>query len=88
MLLSKKIVFFLQRFQINLTISPHSCLYNFSYPKLSDLGLEWYAVPAIANMSLDIAGMEFTCTPFNGWYVKYFFTSLHLRKRFLYICHE
>ncbi|XP_066924992.1 nitric oxide synthase, inducible-like [Clytia hemisphaerica] len=38
------------------------------YPKLANLGLEWYAVAIISDMSFDCGGQEFTCAPFNGWY--------------------
>ncbi|CAB1349121.1 unnamed protein product [Coregonus sp. 'balchen'] len=34
-----------------------------------DLGLKWYAVPAVSNMLLEIGGLEFTACPFNGWYM-------------------
>ncbi|KAI2664471.1 Nitric oxide synthase, inducible [Labeo rohita] len=34
-----------------------------------ELILEWYAIPAVANMLLEIGGLEFTACPFNGWYM-------------------
>ncbi|XP_028607253.2 nitric oxide synthase 3 isoform X2 [Podarcis muralis] len=34
-----------------------------------DLGLRWYALPAVANMLLEIGGLEFPAAPFSGWYV-------------------
>ncbi|XP_061712007.1 nitric oxide synthase-like [Cydia pomonella] len=34
-----------------------------------ELGLRWYALPAVANMRLDCGGIEFTATAFNGWYM-------------------
>lgn len=39
----------------------------FSFPEFDKLHLQWYAVPIISNMCLDIGGLEFTCAPFNGW---------------------
>uniref|UniRef100_UPI00358E0407 nitric oxide synthase 1 n=1 Tax=Myxine glutinosa TaxID=7769 RepID=UPI00358E0407 len=42
------------------------------HPKLtwfSELGLRWYALPAVANMLLEIGGLEFPAVPFNGWYM-------------------
>nr|WP_246594243.1 nitric oxide synthase oxygenase [Evansella tamaricis] len=39
------------------------------YPSVKDLGLKWYAVPAIADMKLEIGGIEYTAAPFNGWYM-------------------
>eukprot|EP00111_Clytia_hemisphaerica_P016599 TCONS_00049205-protein len=37
------------------------------YP-IDKLGLKWYAIPAVANMMLDIGGLQFTACPFSGWY--------------------
>lgn len=34
-----------------------------------ELGLRWYAVPAIANMRLTIGGLHYPLAPFNGWYM-------------------
>ncbi|XP_050798408.1 nitric oxide synthase, endothelial isoform X3 [Gopherus flavomarginatus] len=33
------------------------------------LGLRWHALPAVANMLLEIGGLQFPAAPFNGWYV-------------------
>lgn len=35
----------------------------------AELGLRWYAVPAIANMPLRIGGITYPTAPFNGWYM-------------------
>ena len=43
--------------------------YYFSYDWFGELGLKWFAVPAVANMMLDCGGLEFTAVPFNGWYM-------------------
>lgn len=40
-----------------------------AYEKIDDLNLKWYCLPAVANMSLDCGGIEFTAAPFNGWYM-------------------
>ncbi len=41
----------------------------FRYPKLSQLGLEWYALPAVSCMSLNVcSGVVFHATAFSGWY--------------------
>lgn len=37
----------------------------------AELGLRWHAVPAIADMVLEIGGVEYPACPFNGWYVGY-----------------
>lgn len=34
-----------------------------------ELQLEWYALPAVANMMLDVGGLQFTAAPFSGWYM-------------------
>ncbi|GAB7187761.1 nitric oxide synthase oxygenase [Kitasatospora sp. Ki12] len=35
----------------------------------ADLGLRWYAVPAISDMTLEIGGVRYPTAPFNGWYM-------------------
>ncbi|KAF4518200.1 hypothetical protein B566_EDAN005925 [Ephemera danica] len=35
----------------------------------AELGLKWYALPAVSSMLFDCGGLEFTATPFNGWYM-------------------
>lgn len=32
--------------------------------------IKWHAVPAIADMELEICGQRFTSIPFNGWYME------------------
>ncbi|KAL0893659.1 hypothetical protein ABMA27_013817 [Loxostege sticticalis] len=39
------------------------------YDWFKELGLKWYALPAVSNMRLDCGGLEFTATAFNGWYM-------------------
>ncbi|NEB81744.1 nitric oxide synthase oxygenase [Streptomyces sp. SID14478] len=34
-----------------------------------ELGLRWHAVPALANMCLEIGGICYGAAPFNGWYM-------------------
>ncbi|MGH9381585.1 MAG: nitric oxide synthase oxygenase [Thermoanaerobaculia bacterium] len=38
-------------------------------PRFADLGLRWYAVPAISNMPLRIGGITYPAAPFSGWYM-------------------
>ncbi|TMV49506.1 nitric oxide synthase [Paenibacillus mesophilus] len=38
-------------------------------PGLADLRLQWYAVPIVSNMRLEIGGLSYTAAPFNGWYM-------------------
>jgi nitric oxide synthase oxygenase domain/subunit len=35
---------------------------------LTGLGLEWYALPAVSGMLLEIGGIQFPACPFSGWY--------------------
>mgnify|MGYP001253799196 CR=1 FL=1 len=39
------------------------------YPAFCDLGLRWYAVPIVADMRLEIGGIDYLAAPFNGWYM-------------------
>ena len=39
------------------------------YEWFEELGLKWYALPAVCNMSLDLGGIQYTCMPFNGFYM-------------------
>lgn len=39
------------------------------YPAFKDLGLKWYAVPMVADMRVEIGGLNYTAAPFNGWYM-------------------
>ncbi|SEI09065.1 nitric-oxide synthase [Halobacillus karajensis] len=34
------------------------------------LGLQWYAVPLISDMRLEIGGIDYTAAPFNGFYME------------------
>ena len=45
---------------------------NLSHPDyywFQELKLQWYAVPVISDMRLEIGGISFPCAPFNGWYM-------------------
>lgn len=39
------------------------------YEWFKELDLKWYGLPAVANMLLEVGGLEFTACPFNGWYM-------------------
>ncbi len=39
-------------------------------PAFEDLALQWYAVPIISEMKLEVGGIEYTAAPFNGWYME------------------
>jgi nitric-oxide synthase len=55
------------------TVPPDAVLeVPISHPELpwfAGLGLRWHAVPAISNMRLRIGGLDYSCAPFNGWYL-------------------
>ncbi|UYV63676.1 NOS1 [Cordylochernes scorpioides] len=40
------------------------------YSWFEELGLQWYALPAVSGMLFDVGGLEFTAAPFNGWYME------------------
>jgi nitric-oxide synthase len=39
------------------------------YPWFAELGLKWYAVPAVSDMQMEIGGITYSMAPFNGWYM-------------------
>ncbi|XP_049716956.1 nitric oxide synthase, inducible isoform X1 [Elephas maximus indicus] len=39
------------------------------YEWFRELELKWYALPAVANMLLEVGGLDFPGCPFNGWYM-------------------
>ncbi len=41
-----------------------------SEPKIAELDLRWFAVPAISNFRMEIGGIEYGCLPFNGWFME------------------
>ncbi|KAG2495440.1 hypothetical protein HYH03_006386 [Edaphochlamys debaryana] len=38
------------------------------HPGFAELGLQWYAIPAVSAMELSVGGLTYTACPFNGWY--------------------
>ncbi|MEO1376620.1 MAG: nitric oxide synthase oxygenase [Cyanobacteria bacterium J06635_10] len=38
-------------------------------PWFADLGLKWHALPSVSNHSLEIGGVSYSASPFNGWYM-------------------
>ena len=37
-------------------------------PEFEQLNLEWYGLPAVSGMLLEIGGLQFPACPFSGWY--------------------
>ncbi|XP_075220584.1 nitric oxide synthase isoform X1 [Lycorma delicatula] len=40
-----------------------------SFQWFGEMGLRWYALPAVSGMMFDCGGLQFTGAPFNGWYM-------------------
>ncbi|XP_059613419.1 nitric oxide synthase [Phlebotomus argentipes] len=40
-----------------------------TYEWFADFGLRWYALPAVSGMLFDCGGIQFTGSPFSGWYM-------------------
>ena len=40
---------------------------DYRYSWFEELGLKWYALPAVSSLMLDVGGIQFTAAPFNGW---------------------
>ncbi|NOU65990.1 nitric oxide synthase [Paenibacillus sp. LMG 31461] len=38
-------------------------------PTFAELNLQWYAVPMVSNMYLEMGGVMYPAAPFNGWYM-------------------
>ncbi|PNH01556.1 Nitric oxide synthase, inducible [Tetrabaena socialis] len=36
------------------------------HPEIAELGLQWYAIPAVSSLELSVGGLTYTGTPFNG----------------------
>ncbi|QCT03517.1 nitric oxide synthase, oxygenase domain-containing protein [Paenibacillus algicola] len=53
-------------------------------PDFQRLGLKWYAVPIISDMSLEIGGIRYPSAPFNGWYMGTEIGSRNLADTFRY----
>lgn len=47
-------------------------------PSFADLGLRWFAVPAVSGMALDVGGIQYPAAPSNGFYMSTEIGSLNL----------
>lgn len=56
------------------------------YEWFQTLNLQWYALPAISNMVLEIGGILYPFAPFNGWYMVTEVGSRNLGDRDRYNC--
>ncbi|XP_045171466.2 nitric oxide synthase, brain-like [Mercenaria mercenaria] len=39
------------------------------FPWFAEMGLKWYALPAVSSMVFDCGGLLFVAAPFNGWFM-------------------
>jgi nitric oxide synthase oxygenase domain/subunit len=39
------------------------------YSKIADLGLKWCRFPALSRLGFDIGGVQYTASPFIGWFM-------------------
>ena len=37
-------------------------------PEFEKLNLQWYGLPAVSGMLMEIGGIQFPTCPFSGWY--------------------
>lgn len=44
-------------------------IFHPEYFWLAEMNIQWYALPVISDMRLEIGGISFPCAPFNGWYM-------------------
>jgi nitric-oxide synthase len=44
-------------------------LHHPQFDWFADLGLKWYALPAIADMAFELGSATFSAAPFSGWYM-------------------
>ncbi|GGK31825.1 nitric oxide synthase oxygenase [Caldalkalibacillus thermarum] len=54
------------------------------YDWFEDLNIKWYAVPIISDMCLEIGGIHYTASPFNGWYMETEIGARNLADTFRY----
>ena len=40
------------------------------YPEFDKLRLRWCVVPTVTSFTLRLGGLEYTCCPFNGWFME------------------
>ncbi|SDB88720.1 nitric oxide synthase oxygenase [Shouchella lonarensis] len=55
-------------------------------PAFATLNLQWYAVPIISDMRLEIGGISYFAAPFNGWYMGTEIGARNLADDFRYNC--
>jgi len=58
--------------KLRMPVMPEGIRVPIRHPEFAwfeELDLQWYAVPIISDMMLEIGGVEFTAAPFNGWYM-------------------
>lgn len=61
--------------QVRLFTLPHELVREVqishpTVPAVAELGLRWHALPVISDMRFEVAGQQFHCAPFSGWYLQ------------------
>ena len=49
-------------------VPSYNCVMERQMKKQMVSALEWYALPAVSGMLLEIGGIQFPTCPFSGWY--------------------
>lgn len=57
-------------FELDRADIPEVAIEHPTEPRLAALGLKWCAVPVLTNFRLEIGGVDYTCAPFNGWFME------------------
>lgn len=58
-----------QLFEIPKEIVVEIPLVHPELPAFADLQLQWYGLPVVSGMRLEIGGIDYPAAPFNGWYM-------------------
>ncbi|KAF9465429.1 nitric oxide synthase [Collybia nuda] len=54
------------------------------YPQMDELDLKWAAFPALSRLGFDIGGVQYTATPFIGWFMEAEIGTRNLADSFRY----
>ncbi|KAL7439883.1 hypothetical protein ACHAXM_006921 [Skeletonema potamos] len=57
-----------QLFEVPLECAPAVHIHHPEHPELSELGMQWYPIPAVCALDMTVGGILYTAVPFNGWY--------------------
>ncbi len=57
-----------QLFEVPLECAPAVHIHHPEHPELSELGMQWYPIPAVCALDMTVGGILYSAVPFNGWY--------------------